>query len=77
MCRSLPDIDEWDEKQLLAFEKESLGFYLSGHPLNRYKEVLDKYANADAVSIKEIDDGGSVRIGRDGAQHQNDHHQAR
>jgi len=59
----LPDIDEWGEKQLLAFEKESLGFYLSGHPLNRHKEVLDKFANADAVSIKEIEDGGSVRIG--------------
>ena len=59
----LPDVDEWDEKQLLAFEKESLGFYLSGHPLNRFKDVLDKYASADAVSIKEIDDGVSVRMG--------------
>ncbi len=59
----LPDVDEWDEKQLLAFEKESLGFYLSGHPLNRYKEILDKYASVDAVSIKEVDDGGTVRIG--------------
>ena len=59
----LPDIDEWDEKQLLGFEKESLGFYLSGHPLNRHKPVLEKFASADAVSIKEIEDGGSVRMG--------------
>jgi len=27
----MPEIDEWDERQKLAFEKESLGFYLSGH----------------------------------------------
>ena len=28
----VPVIDEWDEKQMLAFEKESLGFYITGHP---------------------------------------------
>ena len=60
---SLPEIGEWDEKQYLAFEKESLGFYLTGHPLARYEELLDKFTNADAVSIKEINDGGAVRIG--------------
>jgi len=60
---SLPEIGEWDEKQYLAFEKESLGFYLTGHPLTRYEELLDKFTNADAVSIKEINDGGAVRIG--------------
>jgi DNA polymerase-3 subunit alpha len=60
---TFPEIGEWDEKQLLAFEKESLGFYISGHPLNRYEEVLEKFTNADAVTIKEIQDGGAVRIG--------------
>jgi DNA polymerase-3 subunit alpha len=57
------EIEEWDEKQLLAFEKETLGFYISGHPLNRYEEVLEKFTNANAVSLKEIQDGGAVRIG--------------
>jgi DNA polymerase-3 subunit alpha len=60
---SLPEIGEWDEKQYLAFEKESLGFYLAGHPLTRYEELLDKFTNADAISIKELKDGGVVRIG--------------
>jgi DNA polymerase-3 subunit alpha len=60
---SLPEIGEWDEKQYLTFEKESLGFYLSGHPLRRYEELLDKFTNADAISIKELKDGGVVRIG--------------
>jgi DNA polymerase-3 subunit alpha len=59
----LPEIGEWDKKQFLAFEKEALGFYLSGHPLNRYAELLDKFTNANAISIKELKDGGIVRIG--------------
>jgi DNA polymerase-3 subunit alpha len=60
---ALPEIGEWDEKQFLAFEKESLGFYLAGHPLTRYEDVLDKFTNANAISIKELKDGGVVRIG--------------
>ena len=60
---ALANIAEWDEKQLLTFEKESLGFYISGHPLNRFEDLIDKYTNANAVTIKELADGGSVRIG--------------
>ena len=60
---SLPEIGEWDEKQFLTFEKESLGFYLTGHPLTRYEDLLEKFTNADAISIKELRDGGVVRIG--------------
>jgi DNA polymerase-3 subunit alpha len=59
----LPEIGEWDEKQFLSFEKESLGFYLTGHPLTRHEELLDKFTNANAVSIKDLKDGGIVRIG--------------
>jgi DNA polymerase-3 subunit alpha len=59
----MPDIAEWDERQKLAFEKESLGFYLSGHPLTRYEDLLSKFTTADAISIKEAPDGASVRIG--------------
>jgi DNA polymerase-3 subunit alpha len=60
---ALPEIGEWEEKQVLTFEKESLGFYLAGHPLMRHEETLDKFTNANAISIKELGDGGVVRIG--------------
>jgi DNA polymerase-3 subunit alpha len=60
---ALPEIEEWSENQRLAFEKESIGFYISGHPLKRYEELLDKFTNANAISIKEIQNGGAVRIG--------------
>jgi DNA polymerase-3 subunit alpha len=41
-----PDIEIWGPKQLLAFEKEALGFYVSGHPLDRYRGDLQRYASA-------------------------------
>jgi len=59
----LPAITEWDERQRLAFEKESLGFYISGHPLSRYEELLGKFTSSDTLSIKEIDDGKTIRVG--------------
>ncbi len=35
----LPDVGEFDKEELLAFEKEVLGIYISGHPLEQYEEI--------------------------------------
>jgi DNA polymerase-3 subunit alpha len=43
---SYPELEPWSPKQLLAFEKEALGFYISGHPLDRYRGDLQRYATA-------------------------------
>ena len=59
----LSEIDEWNEKQRLALEKESLGFYISGHPLIGYEDILEKFTNANSVVVKEKKDGDTVRIG--------------
>ncbi len=45
-----PDIPEWDKKQLLAFEKECLGFYITGHPLDNYKEMLKTFSTTNTQS---------------------------
>ena len=37
----LPDVPAWTEKEQLAFEKEALGLYLSGHPMDRFRKELD------------------------------------
>ncbi len=42
--------EEWTPKQLLAFEKESLGFYISGHPLDRFSRELRRFANATTAN---------------------------
>jgi len=60
---TLPEIDEWSEKQLLALEKESLGFYITGHPLTGHEDILEKFTNANSVVVKEKKDGDTVRIG--------------
>ena len=43
-----PEGDEWMPKEMLAYEKESLGFYISGHPLDRFASEIKRYTNATA-----------------------------
>jgi DNA polymerase-3 subunit alpha len=47
----LPNIPDWEEQARLASEKEILGFFISGHPLEKYK---DKLADLRALSLAEI-----------------------
>jgi DNA polymerase-3 subunit alpha len=64
MDDTYPDVPEWTPKQLLAFEKEALGFYISGHPLDRYRSDLSRYANAVTSSFAEGTRGaGDCAIG--------------
>ena len=60
---AIPAIDEWDDRDKLQQEKETLGFYVTGHPLDRYKQTLEKFTNVDALSIREVADKSAVRIG--------------
>jgi len=59
----VPQIDEWDPREMLALEKESLGFYISGHPLDTYRDVVEKYSDVDALTLSEKKDGQTVRVG--------------
>jgi DNA polymerase III subunit alpha len=47
----LPDVPDWDEHTRLANEKEILGFFITGHPLEKYK---DKLADLQALSTEDI-----------------------
>jgi DNA polymerase-3 subunit alpha len=61
----IPEIAEWDEKHMLELEKEAIGFYITGHPLDEYRDLMEKYTNVDALSIAEdgVADREVVRIG--------------
>ncbi|THB76394.1 MAG: DNA polymerase III subunit alpha [Desulfobacteraceae bacterium] len=59
----LPSITEWDDTELLAMEKEALGFYMSGHPLNKYESVIATYSDVNTMTILESSDGKIIRIG--------------
>lgn len=59
-----PTVPEWPAKQLLNCEKESLGFYISGHPLDRFASDLKRFANATALDFSEGRRGeGEASIG--------------
>ncbi len=58
----MPDIEEWPQSQLLTNEKALLGFYLSGHPLDRYKTEIEKFADFTTANIKGATDGQEVRM---------------
>lgn len=45
-----PNIPEWQESQRLSFEKEVLGFYLTGHPLSKFQEEIDEYTNSNLLA---------------------------
>jgi DNA polymerase-3 subunit alpha len=51
----LPTVPAWDERERLTEEKERLGFYISGHPLDRYRELADLYAvEANSSNLAEL-----------------------
>ncbi|MDR3554321.1 MAG: DNA polymerase III subunit alpha [Syntrophobacteraceae bacterium] len=57
---ALPAIADWDSRMRLQFEKESLGFYISGHPLDFYSEQIRSVSTADTQSVKERREGAEV-----------------
>ena len=58
----LPDVPEWKENQLLAYEKESMGFYISGHPLAAFQADIARYATATTERLEQIPDGKELTI---------------
>lgn len=59
----LPNVKAWSRKELLAYEKESLGFYASGHPLEEYSDSIKTMAKADSGNIAEFQPGEIVSMG--------------
>jgi DNA polymerase-3 subunit alpha len=54
---------EWSQSQMLSFEKELLGFYVTGHPLTQYAEVLRRYELTPSGQLTQLQDGQTARIG--------------
>ncbi len=55
-------IPEYDQKEILELEKASLGFYVSGHPLDRYRDEIDKIDYTLSSELDEIADGSQAII---------------
>ncbi len=61
--QALPEIEEWNDNVLLTYEKETLGFYITGHPLNDYVEELDEFCSHTTSSLAEAEHGQNVTLG--------------
>ena len=55
-----PQVGEYDQEEVLAYEKEVLGVYVSGHPLNEYAAELAQYATAKTTDFTAEEDTGET-----------------
>lgn len=58
----IPEIPEWDDLTKLQHEKEMMGFYVTGHPLMNYADVIRKFTNATAATLGDIAPQSQVRM---------------
>jgi DNA polymerase-3 subunit alpha len=59
----LPETPDWEEAEKLAKEKEALGIYLSGHPLDAYRHILKSWVKVSIADLDEVPDGQEVALG--------------
>ncbi len=58
----LPKVPDWSLQEKLAREKQFLGFYVSGHPLDRYRTEIALFSNLDWSHFEELKEGDEVRV---------------
>ncbi len=63
MAEAGNNLPEWPQHQLLAHEKELLGFYVTGHPLTPFVPILEKYALTNTVKLAELPHRSVTRLG--------------
>ena len=61
-ARPLPPIDEWQQAQILQFERELTGFYITAHPLTQHAEALRLLATHTTATLHEAHEGREVKI---------------
>lgn len=59
---TVPDVADWDEQEKLSFEKDLLGFFLTGHPLWRYRDRISDLITADSATIAGKADRDTVTV---------------
>jgi DNA polymerase-3 subunit alpha len=59
----LTRMPEWPQHELLAYEKELLGFYVTGHPLTPYASIIEKYCLSTTAQLGTLQNRAMTRIG--------------
>lgn len=60
--RPLPDVPDWPASQKLTGEKEMLGFFVTGHPLDAYEEKVKELATHDTSALEGLERGTEVTL---------------
>jgi DNA polymerase-3 subunit alpha len=60
--KPLPEVPDWSGKDKLAGEKEMLGFYVTGHPLDRFEDKIRELATHDTSSLEGLTRGAEVAM---------------
>ena len=63
MPEAISNLPEWPQHELLAHEKELLGFYVTGHPLTPFAPILEKYTLTNLAKLGELPNRSLTRIG--------------
>ncbi len=63
MPEAISNLPEWPQHELLAHEKELLGFYVTGHPLTPLLPLLEKYSITNTAKLAELPNRSLTRIG--------------
>lgn len=58
----MPNVGEYPKELILSFEKEVLGFYISGHPLQEYQGLLEKYTTAKTSDFYLDEETGHMHV---------------
>ncbi len=62
LAPALPDLPEWEQNEKLKREKEVLGFFVSGHPLDAYRLEVEAFSTVSLGNLHEEKDGKSVSV---------------
>ncbi len=63
MPETISNLPEWPQHELLAHEKELLGFYVTGHPLTPFAPILEKYCLNTTATLSSLPTRSMTRIG--------------
>jgi len=61
---NIENLPEFEGKRVLELEKETMGFYISGHPLDNFRELIESIPHALSSDIENIDNGKKLFIGK-------------
>lgn len=59
---NIPNSAKLSEVEILAMEREVLGFYISGHPLKKYEWIIERFTNSSRGKLDSLENGSQVTI---------------